>query len=326
MTSQAEQLSLQHDLADRIYSTYVGNLYQIPPKERIHFVRRAYRIRGEEELMAIIDSWTRLRTVPMIKKRSDSLRTIVGRNDPYPSVAFKPSNNLRLAQRNKLFSQRPELQFYRRYLMDLFQAYTCGVDQTLLRKEWDGYIELLRSVDFESIYIDLQVLSKASSFAVNSVIFLDKLGVDPGIQRRFIGYLRGAYLNEDLSLVEELSAASYTSFIYNLTHIVIARSSFYQQWVSGPLWVGQFFAENVDVILSRCSYDVIAEVGLSLKLMKLDATYPDQYSKLINHILKNYNFDVSLSSEYLKRREHTNAVLMLLFSEISTWKKGPYVI
>lgn len=312
-------------IAETILSTYTDNLHLLPAKERIHFVRRAYRIWGTQEFVDIITSWTGQHTIPATRRRANRLHNIVSKGDPYPVTKFKPSKNSRVNERAKLFTRRPELQFYRRYLMDMFQAYTCGLDQTLLSKQWDGYINVLQSVDFDSIYIDSQVLSKASSFAVNSVILLDTLGVDNGLHRRFVGYLKGSYFDDTLRLSERLNNNEYTSFIYNLTHIVIAYSGFYQRWVTQQAWIGQYFAENMETILKRCSFDVIAEVGLCLKLLQQEDKYSSEYEMVVSHLVEYYPFKAALSDNNISAREHTNAVLMLLFADVDQWNKGPYI-
>lgn len=319
------QASSINAISRLIHDSYLPNLDTLPPKERIHFTRRAYRLTGDSHLAARMSNSAHQHTIPKVKERAKILDSVVYSGHSYPKVKFKPTRSPRTAARNALFERRPELQFFRRYLMDLFQAKSSGLHQSALAQEWPNYIETLQQIDFDSMYVDLEVISKVSSFAVNSVIFLNSLGIDNSLHRRFIGYLKGAYLEDDLTLAEELSLTEYRSFIYNLTHVVIAYSDFYQKWVSRESWIATYFADNVDTILKNCTHDIIAEVGLCIKLQKSDSRYLTEYRKILDHLVETYDFDANLRIDQLKRREHTNAVIMLLFGETSEWHQGPYI-
>lgn len=309
----------------RILDVYASNLDKLPMKERIHFIRRAYRSTGREDFAREIERWTRERTVPGIKRRAQILHEVIHEGKPFPPVKLQPTKIARYRGRNVFLEKHPEVQFFRRYSMDLFQGYSCGAHKTVLSREWQGYIQDLQAFDFDSTYVDLEVLEKVSSFAVNTVIFMEKIGVDKDLHRRFIGYLRGAYLNDDLTLANELDSGQFTSFVYNLTHIVIAASGFYQEWVDDHRWIGEVFSCNIHEILTRCSDDVIAEVGLCLKLLQMEELYSEAFQLVVNHLLDNYDFDVNLAGKNLVKREHTNAVIMVLFSDVEKWVEGPYL-
>lgn len=324
MRSMQERLTKMETVSRKIYDAYMDRLGSLPAKERMHFLRRAYRISGDPVLGAqMTDSVQRL-TVPRIKRRARILESVVYDGAAYPEVSFKPTANVRNAQRNALFESRPELQFFRRYLIDLFHAHSAGLHNTTLSGEWSSLLGTLHFVDFDAIFVDLEVISKISSYAVNSVIFLDRLEVDMGLHRRFLGYLKGAYFEDDLTLAVDLDTKGFSSLIYNLTHVVIAYSGFYQNWVHQSPWIADFFAKSVESIIHRCNHDIIAEVALSLKLMRLDSVHDDAYFRIIDHLLDTYSFDENISGDNLRRREHTNAVILLLFSQVDNWHAGPH--
>lgn len=312
-------------LSERISNTYTENLSALPNKERIHFLRRLYRITGDPDSAQLIAEWTRSHTIPAIRRRTTILRDVVAKGHAYPEVNLPRGKRQRAAQRNRFLEIHPEIQFFRRYLMDLFQAKTCAIHKSLLQEDWAGIQSDLQVIDFDSIYINQDVMSRVSSFAVNSVFFLRFLDIDEGISRRFLGYMRGMYFYEDGTLARSLSGDDFTSLVYNLTHVVIADSNFYQKWATEFVWIAEFVSSHIDEILRRCSIDVIAEVGLCLKLMKLDFAFGEAYSAILNHIIETYRLDDSLRHEMLARREHTNAVIMLLFSQVSKWHEGPKV-
>lgn len=319
-----------HLEAERIFSSvfevYSKSFDQLPAKERIHFLRRAYRVTGDEAFASTIRDWTESHTIPAVERRGRVIRRIIDGQGTFPPVRFKPSRNTRTNARNHLLEKRPELQFFRRYSMDLFQAKSSGLDRSSLREQWPSLIESLQRFDFDRMYVDLDVLRKISSFAVNTVIFWDHLDVDNSLHRRFLGYMRGAYFEDDLTLAVDLDDAGYTSLVYNLTHAIIGYSKFYQQWTQGHRWIAEYLAKDLDRILRTCSYDVIAEVGMSFKLMQLETEFSTEAGAVRSHIVDGYDFEQSLSPENLARLEHTNVLMMLLFHDTRQWYPGPEIL
>ncbi|MGP9625794.1 DUF3541 domain-containing protein [Halomonas sp. AOP42-A1-22] len=312
-------------IAERIYNTYKKNLSSLSDKEKIHFMRRAYRATGDLEFSEVIKARALLYTVPSVEKRSAIVEKVINDNTAYPDIKLKVKKNTRLQQRNLFLESRPDIQFYRRYLMDLFQAKLLGLDKSLLSAEWDEYISNLKKVDFNEIYIDEKVVKKVSSFAVNSVFFLSHIGVSQNIKHNFVSFLKTLYLDSEGNPYSDLEKEDYISFIYSLTHVIIAESKYYQSWVEGYDWIIDLFVKELDKILDVCSVDVIAEVGVCFKLTKKDRNFLSSYEKVIDYILYNYNFKESLSPRWLERREHTNCVIMLLFMNVREWRDGPYI-
>lgn len=312
------------EISEKIYETYCGRLSELKNKEKIHFIRRAYRATGDESFARMIKQRAFLFTIPAIVEKQKVLSSVVNDAGSYPAVRFKKSKNSRLQRRNEFLEARPEVQFYRRYLMDLFQAKLLNLDKSLLSQEWAGYIDDLKKVDFESIYLDEDVISNVSSFAVNSVFFLSHLGVCHSLKKEFLNYIRGMYF-EDGVVRDGLSNDEFVSLVYSLTHVVIADSKFYQRWVDGYDWIAEFFSNNLDDILSKCSIDVIAEVGVCYKLLSKGVGHESDVLRIKEHILRKYDVDKYLSGKWLGLREHTNCILMLMFKDIKQWCEGPHI-
>lgn len=312
-------------IAMQIYNKYKKNLSSLSEKEKIHFMRRAYRATGDVEFSEVIKARAILYTIPSVKRRNRIVEKVINDGADYPAVKLKAKKNIRLQQRNSFLESRPDVQFYRRYLMDLFQAKLLGLDKSLLSEEWEGYISSLKKVDFNKIYIDANVVKKVSSFAVNSVFFLSHIGVSHQVKHDYVSFLKDLYLDSEGDPVSGLLDEDYVSLIYSLTHVIIAESKYYQTWVEGYDWIIDLFVKDLDKILSVCSVDVVAEVGMCFKLAKKDNHFSDYYERIVNHILDKYNIKQSLLPKWLERREHTNCVIMLLFMDVKEWHSGPYI-
>lgn len=316
----------QKKLASRIYNKYYSHLDDLPAKERIHFVRRAYRVSGDAELAIYIKKNTVDKTIPSIKKYSLLLEDILSGSKEYPQVKFNGvlhSSNKRAIKRREALQANPEIQFYRRHLMNLFQAKLMRLDSSLLLNEWGGYIGQLRQIDFEKFFVNEVAVTAISSFAVNCATFISKIEVDSHFADRFVEFVKSYYFDNDFNVRSKLTKSEFRTLVYNLTHIIIADSSFYQDNVSKNLWINKFFANNIDQILEKCNLDIIAEVGLCFKLTNQQELYNVAVTKINDYVLETFD-DSMLSAEVIAKKEHTNCVIMLLFWEVSDWHKGPF--
>src|SRR5699024_11142653 len=103
------------NLAVKIQEKYLANLDVLPAKEKIHFLRRVYRLTADADVARKILTITEKSTIPTARRRARVLERIVHQGEAYPPVAFKPTKNARVRRRNEFFIQRPELQFFRPY-------------------------------------------------------------------------------------------------------------------------------------------------------------------------------------------------------------------
>ncbi|MCC5903051.1 MAG: DUF3541 domain-containing protein [Halomonas sp.] len=215
-------------IANKIYDTYTKRLSDLPSKERIHFARRAYRATGDAYFADIMKEWALRHTVPAIKKGSVVVQGVVDKKKAYPKVRIKDnSTNPRNIKRKAVLEEKPEIQFYRRYLMNLFQAHLMEVQKSHLSNDWEGFISYLKEVEFEKVLMNEKAIFGVSSFAVNCAYFVSHLGVDEGFSHKFVDYLKGLYFDSDGTLKVELDKYEFITLIYNLTHIIIAESKFY---------------------------------------------------------------------------------------------------
>lgn len=315
----------KNEIASNIYSVYKFNFDSFPSRERIHFARRAYRLTGEEVYAKTIQNWAVSHTIPAIRKTDKILSSVLKGEADYPAVNFPlDASNPRVIKRNKALNRNHALQFYRRYLMNLFQAKIMELDKTLLRSEWPGIVGKLTSIDFDEILINESAVKDVSSFAVNTAFFVSYLEVDKNFFNKFVSFCNNLYFDKNKKVYAQLGRDDYVTFVYNLTHIVIAASKFYQDEVDGFDWIFDYFSNNVDKIVTFCGLDAVAEVGLCFKLSKRKKDYSKSISYIERYVVSKYDDKRMLRDSGLVGKEHTNCVIMLLLSDVDKWCKGPY--
>jgi predicted RecB family endonuclease len=153
------------------------------------------------------------------------------------------------------------------------------------------------------------VVSVDSSYAVNTVFHLwDMEIVD----------MREDLLKTTKLLIKkggDLDAASYTSLVYTLTHIIIAASKYYENHVPEYEWISKYLSENVETIKKNVSDDVLAETALCFRLTETTDRFPDAYNSIRDILTNGFVSPESIPAKELNQREHVNSILALLFSE-----------
>lgn len=316
-------METKHSIAERILDVYYKNRSKLSKKKRVHFFRRAYRVTGREEYLDVLASSAKRRTIPSLKKDLVLLDGRVKENKSIPQGRLFTPKNPRQQRRYDMYVKNPEIKFFRRFLENLFHIQSMGLHKGLFKDYWSQSISLIERVDFERLYLDDEMILKVGSFTINAAYFLHHLGVNTTLKDMLIQRVMDVYFDENLELKKDLDKWDYWTFIYNLTHIIIGESMFYQDYVRDQLFVTEYFSKNIDEIIKRSNTDIISEVGLCIKLTKEETRYPGTMKRIEDYLYHTYDFDVMLSSKKRMKKEHNNCVIMLLFYENDTWYKGP---
>lgn len=316
-----------HNLGERILERYKERVSTLPPDVIGHFFQRAYRLTGNKMYIPLLAHYYHNTRIPIVENGVKLLQDHVDHNINFLLNTNHPTNNKRKVDRYLLYQEHPEISFFDEFLINLFYLTSAKLCTTSSNDTCQRSIKLLTKINFEKIYYDKEVMIKDNSFMINSVFFLDYLKLnEANISAKVVDLVQYHYLDDRYRLRQDLKMWEYHSFIYILTHIIIAASQFYEKNVSQYAWISQFFAENIDEIIERTKIDIIAEVGLSIKLCQQQDKYHIATNKINEHILNHYDFDRMLTPKYLIKKEHSNSIIMLLFYDNSQWHSGPNLI
>jgi len=316
-----------HNLGERILNRYKEKQTILPPEILGHFFQRAYRLTGNDACIPPLAQYYYDTRIPIVQKGLGLLQDYVEHDINFPLNHNHPTNNKRKIDRYTLYQKCPEIAFFDEFLINLFYLTSTQLCTSLAENTCKRSIALLQQIDFEKIYYNKEVMLKDNSFMINSIFFINYLKLNnPHIRTKVVNLVKDYYLNEHYCLQQDLKMWEYHSFIYSLTHIVIAASHFYEKDISQYAWIPHYFAENIDEIIARTKIDILAEVGLSIKLSKQQERYSVAIRKINDHIINHYNFDRMLTPKYLIKKEHSNSIIMLLFYNNDQWYPGPNLI
>lgn len=311
-------------LAEKILQQYEQNILLLPQKNIGHFFERAYRMTGDKKYITILSQYFYIKQVPVLTKKLPTLRNFVNNNIAIELDGVFPKNNSRQRNRYSIYEQNPHIPFFNSLILDLFFINSVGLRTSCCIDSYAEIFDLLKKIDFDEMYYNENTIINVSSFAINSVIFLDHLGLNQNsLKDRVIELIKNYYFDENLILQHDLDKWEYYTFIYNLTHIIIAESHFYEKPVNNHLWIIEYFAKNIQEIIQNTNMDILSEVGLCIKLTKQEKQYETTLKEIKEHILKNYDIEEMMTAANITDKEHTNSIIMLLFFQNNKWHQGP---
>jgi hypothetical protein len=314
----------ENDIAISILKTYEKNIPLLSQTNIGHFFERAYRLTGDKKYLTILASHFFIKQIHLLTTQLPRLRNFIENPSDFKLTKNFPQNTVRQQKRYAVYKKYPQIPVLNNVIMDLFFINSMNLLNSCCIKSYAELIDLLKKVDFDDIYYKEEVILNVSSFAFNSAILLNHLNLDEtSLKQRLIKLTKDYYLNKNLKLQQDLDEWEYHTFIYNLTHIIIAESGFYEKNVSDHFWIIQYFAQNIQEITKNVNIDILAEVGLCIKLTKQEQKYKKVLNIIKKHILENYDIEKMLTPEYISKKEHTNSIIMLLFFQNDTWQSGP---
>lgn len=316
----------EHKIAKDILNTYEQNIFYLPQKNIGHFFERAYRMTGDDKYITTLSQHFFIKQVNLLTKQLPTLRNYINNGTTIELVGTFAQKNPRQRNRYSTYKQNPQIPFFNSLILNLFFTQSVGLHTSCCIDLYAELFDLLKRIDFDEIYYSKDIILNVSSFAINSVIFLDYLDLDKNsLKQRFIKLVKNHYLDENLALRQKLNEWEYCTFIYNLTHIIIAESNFYEKSVDDYHWIIKYFAQNTQEIIQNTTIDILAEVGLCIKLTKQEVKYKKALRMIKDYILENYDIKEKLTLQYIVKKEHTNSIIMLLFFQNDNWNPGPNI-
>lgn len=294
------------EITEKIIETYLSRLGELSSPKARHFLWRAYKATGREDILDLLQ----LRAVPYTERRSAVVdeylhhynELIVGHLLGGPHTTDSKPND---AKKNEVIRAHEDVCRYGSFLWSFYYQKALGIIE-----EIEVEVPEMKKIQ-EEIFKSPDLLRYAVVLVAN-VIYLSK---GFGIFDREDDYVK--FFQEIYADLDTSNIVDFTNYAYGLTHIVIGSSLFYTKDVDVEKyqWVIEAFDKYSDEIFEKLSLDINTEVAYCYKLMGVKNN--DYIEKVIKRLEANFN----TKDGYIHREgknsfnfaEHTNAVALLLF-------------
>lgn len=306
------------DFSQKIINAYEKNIKHLPADKAAHFFSRAFkvsRLKKHENILA--ESFFKIKTLN-IKKSLGAIKS--GKFEYSPPAEIKSE---RQGERVCLYIKNPKLFFFDELLNDLFFIHKYNLEGIFLKKELREIYCFLKKQDFEKLYLKKENILKDNSYTINAIFYLKHLEICD-FSEKALQIIKDLYFNEKMELDKKLEQYEFKSFIYSLTHIVIADSKYYSRNVKGYNWIVGYFINNLDFIMKNVTLDILAEVGLCIKIAQKEKQYSKEMIRIKKYIKKEFVLKKILREKnYLIKKEHTASIITMLFSGKKIFFEGP---
>lgn len=310
-------------VSSQIIHTFENKFLSLPVRNQSHWSVRRYRMTGSEEYIQPVAMGFQYRTLKFLPilhriQNKDFIREVSQK-----MIEHCDPSTPRKAKRLDTYKKYPKLLFLLNLIEYLFfaKSYCMEQDGSFLSFFEQG-IKYLQDLELEKEYLNTDLCLSNPSALANTTYYLKYLGVCDN-EDKVHELMRDVWSRKNVKEDKE-----YHLKIYGMTHLVIASSFYYQDYVSIPNkheWVLNFFNQNGEEIISRTTLDILAEVGVSFKLCKNESVLVEQIKqKLVE------SFDKSLGmvpwgnkGADLGKAEHRNILTLLLLEEFNQFYPGP---
>jgi hypothetical protein len=310
------------EIADKILATYNSKIDSMEPYRKFHWFVRCYRITGDNKYSGkIYSAFTDLKPQILISLNSlKSGETILASANE--KISRYEVNNKRKIKRFNVYKKNPSVMVHMEALTYLFDLKSLGLTEAGdIKGLYNMSLNYYRENDVSAIFLTREFIEARPSEAANMIYFLAYLGISDNIEE-FLSISK-----EYWQSVNPESHDIWLDKVYALTHIVIAASQYYQNFAErkGFEWIFDYFEKNIEGILTNCSADAIAEVGLSFKLTgefdnKTLGSTKDHlvsaFNEKIGYIAKNTEQGIGLAG-------HRNILAVMVLKDFKELYKGP---
>ncbi|MCX6763381.1 MAG: DUF3541 domain-containing protein [Candidatus Moranbacteria bacterium] len=305
--------------SEKIRNGYEKNLHCLSLDKLGHFFERAYKITGDKKYEVIIAFYI---YTSKIKKIRAAIRILKAKKFPKINAADLKTKNLRKLHRFELYKKNPRIKFFNELAIHMFFLKSFGLAETVLKDDFAELIALLKKEDFKKLYLNEACLKADSSFSFNTLSILKRFKIINLLDKAEL-MLKKMYITGDSTLIRTLPNHELSSLIYSMTHIIIAESGFYDSFVLNHAWIINFLKKNMALLISNLTNDILAEVGLCIRLCKKESYCRKELNMLLNYLWEKSELEKLDNPNFLIENEHPNSILMILFSKKLNLKSGP---
>jgi len=316
-------------IANSIRENIERRLYTLDFDVQCHFATRMYRVTGDKSYTKPIVAWFLAEKEKLLTdlKNASSKRYVSNRSEELfeeykMRVKRKAGRDVKEVKRIKLFSTRKESLFYYRIIENLYFLKNFGLSKGKLGCAFKRGLTFLRNRkdEIKNYIFEDSAIKYYGTQLINQVNYLKFLGVVdviPSFENKFIKMFMKR---------KRLPDYMYRNKIYGLTHFIIADSDYYQRFASKRfMWIIDYFRNNIGEIIGKTNADIISEVGLCFKLMRVKDR--KVFKLVTNYLLNAYDGKIGYiprdDSKDLNIAEHTNIVAFLFLHNFRRFYKGP---
>jgi hypothetical protein len=310
--------------AAEIRNNFDSALFSLPPQVQRHYATRVYRVTGDSRYIPAMLADLRL-------ERSLLQRDVEHLGDEgYIAERVTQLLNEFSDRTRKGRARKDALKKRGRLIFDLDLLYRCdqvreyGLEASEAGAWSRQALELLGQTDVAQQILDRELIKIYGAQLANAVYYLHACGV-ADVRAEFSAAFRRTFPD---SLDDDLSMGEFEDKIYGMTHVVIAASDYYQQYLDPTeyQWILDYFEENADAILLDTRSDIIAEVGLCFILTGRENN--EIVNRCRTKLLESYNREARMipsesGSLDLEKGEHRNVLAYMLFTLPGDLYQGP---
>lgn len=314
--------------AERLKQTFESSLFTFSPTKQKHYAVRLYRITGDKRYVypIIFDLMIRLKTLHHDERGLHDPEYIKRLTDP---VINNESSfgTINPESRRSALPKGGDLIFYRKLCKNINTLREYNLIDTRMFPATDEMMEALHDQKerLAAFLLDRELMKTSGAQLANYVYYLYRLNVID-IRRDYIDGLQEALMKEKQD--SALSDAQYCDKIYGLTHVILAASDYYQEYVDQKAfaWILDYFEQNIETILTRTKPDIYAEVGLCFLLAKDNDS--QALKKIKDTIVSDINPEKGMilsvkGSDDLPKGEHRNVLAVMLLDWPASLFPGP---
>ncbi|MGB9911557.1 MAG: DUF3541 domain-containing protein [Microgenomates group bacterium] len=308
-------------ISEQVIKKYNQNAPKLSLDTYSHFCLRMWRLKGEEKYIFPVFLSFQKRIFMLTKYFWE-----MEKGTPLLELSWRFKKDFYLLNRVgkkkiEFYISAPHLLF-----LNVITHFLFNLKSFNLEGELKDYYQIgknfLLSLNLEKILFDSNWIKKDPSELINTVFYLKFIGVidltDQLKEKIFNYWLKGK------------GNKNFKRKIYALTHLIIADSNYYQNFVSFSKVkeILNFFRKNIDEILIKTNPDVAGEVGLCFRLTQKEDLII--FRKIEDFIFSFYNnkegyipYRSELKTDDLEKAEHRNIIAILFLNLRNKLYKGP---
>lgn len=309
-------------IAEKIISTYENSLENVDKSHQLHWFIRRYRITGDDKYKNIVleNYKHKLSEVAPMLKRLNNVSD--AQKIGWEIISLMKPSNSRKAKRIPFYKSNPQLFVYMEILNFLFITKSLKLDEDGIVEElYKKGLKFFMTNNVSNHLLTEDLISTDPSGAANMVYYLKYLGVSD-IERELLEKYKKHYLN-----MQPEDSDEWLDKVYAFTHLIIAASNYYQNFVNGDKfkWIYDYFEKDVSQIIRETSPDAVTEVGVCFRLSRdFDSLALKEIKKYLATIFDNSKGYIPREiKDTLNRAEHRNILAVMLFSEFTELFPGP---